>query len=348
MCGKDDFMQRYSTLFLTHRGKRHQQAALEAAPEELEILLRRSPSKDEILELIPDMQFLITERSGTIDADMIRKGKKLRLIQRLGSQTHDLDLLAAKEQGIPVCSWPIVGSVMVAEHMLLQMLALAKRLRETMDITAEAADWGIETRQSDEDWFAYNWSGRKNFRSLWGSTIGILGLGEIGTELARRLNAFGCKLLYHKRTRLPPHAERDLNLSYALIDELVSESDFLCVLLPYSRETEKMINAGLISKMKPGSCIVSCGSGGVLDEMALAEALESGHLYGVATDTHDYEPLDERSPLLVPGRRVRANLVLTPHVAGGTPSTVYRARRSGDYDNLVRVINGQVPLHQVG
>ena len=97
-------MTPHPTLFITHRGERHQQDALNAAPAELDIAMRRTPSKDEIIALLPGKEFLITERSGEIDADIIWAGHDLRLIQRLGAQTHDIDLDAARAAGIPVCT----------------------------------------------------------------------------------------------------------------------------------------------------------------------------------------------------------------------------------------------------
>ena len=123
-------MTRHPTLFITHRGERHQQAALAAAPTELDITMGRTPSKEQILALLPGKEFLITERTGEFDADMIRAGKDLRLIQRLGSQTHDIDLAAAQAAGIPVCYPPVRGCIMVAEHMLLQMLAWPRSARD--------------------------------------------------------------------------------------------------------------------------------------------------------------------------------------------------------------------------
>lgn len=176
--------QKHATLFITHRGERHQQDALGAAPAELEVTMLRSPTKEEIMAALPGKEFLITERTGVIDADIIQAGKDLRLIQRLGSQTYDIDLKAAKIAGIPVCYLPVRSCIMVAEHMALQILALAKRLREVMDLTAEANDFGHPPRLCDEDYFAYNWTGRENLLGLWESTVGILGFGEIGTELA--------------------------------------------------------------------------------------------------------------------------------------------------------------------
>ena len=127
--------KKHPTLFITHRGERHQNDALQAAPKDLEVTMLRSPSKEEILVALPGKEFLITERTGVIDADIINAGKDLKLIQRLGVQTYDIDLKAAKKAGIPVCYLPVRSCIMVAEPMLMQILVLAKRLREVMDLT---------------------------------------------------------------------------------------------------------------------------------------------------------------------------------------------------------------------
>jgi len=147
--------KKHPTLFITHRGERHQQDALGAAPAELNITMLRSPSKEEIIAALPSIEFLITERSGVIDADIIQTGKNLRLIQRLGSQTYDIDLKSAKKAGIPVCYLPVHSCIMVAEHMVLQILSLSKRLREVMDLTGYADDFGHPSKLCDEDYFAY-------------------------------------------------------------------------------------------------------------------------------------------------------------------------------------------------
>lgn len=220
-------MSKHPTLFITHRGLLHQQAALDAAPPELDITMVRSPSREEILALLPGKEFLITERSGIIDEEVIQTGKDLRLIQRLGSQTQDIDVDAAKASGIPVCYLPIRSCIMVAEHMMMQMLGLSKRVNEMREVMLSADTFGREPTLCTEDVFAYNWSDREDIRGLWESTVGILGMGEIGFELARRLRSFGCKVLYNKRNPLPAHTERELNVQYASWDELVSSSDFV-------------------------------------------------------------------------------------------------------------------------
>jgi phosphoglycerate dehydrogenase-like enzyme len=333
-------MTRHPALFLTQRGLRQQQAALAAAPPELEITLRRDPPKSEIMQLLPGMEVLISERVGAIDAELIAAGKQLKLIQRLGAQTWDIDLDAARQAGIPVCYWPVRTCVMVSEHMLLQMLALEKRLRELMHVAAQAADWGQPPRRSDEDHFAYNWSNRQNVGSLWRRTVGILGFGEIGTELARRLKGFQCTLLYHKRQRLPARAEEELNLTYVARDELMRRSDVVCSLLPYFPETDMSLNTAFFEALQPGAMFVHCGSGAVVDETALISALRSGQLAGAALDTYTYEPLRPDDPLLELARDPLQNLILTPHTAAGA-TAAERGARAADYTNIRALFSGE-------
>lgn len=334
---------KHQVLFLTHRGERHQQAAISSAPLELDITIRRSPLKEEILALLPEKEFLITERSGEIDADIISAGKDLRLIQRLGSMSYDIDLQSAKSHGIEVSRLPVESCIMVAEHMLMQMLASAKRLREMMEITRQAEKHGSTPQLCDEDYFAYNWADCKDIRGLWGSTVGILGFGEIGAEVARRLKGFGCTILYNKRNPLPLLAEEELQIHYADIDDLLASSDFVCMLLPYFPETNQSLNDQFFKKMKLGAIFVSCGGSGVVDEEALANALISRQLYGAAVDTYTYEPIAKDNPLLPFLDDKNFNLFLTPHTAAGSgsSSSANKGERYGDYSNILRVIHGE-------
>src|SRR5690606_24068987 len=164
-----------------------------------------------------------------------------------------------------------------------------------------------------------NWSGRSNVGGLFGQTVGILGFGEIGAELARRLRGFAPRgVLYHKRRPLPSHVEAELGITYATRQEIVAASDFLCVLLPYMTETDLSVNEATFAAMKPGAFVVHCGSGSVIDEEALAEAIQSGHLAGAALDTFEWEPLRADNPLVALARDPSANVLLTPHTAAST------------------------------
>jgi phosphoglycerate dehydrogenase-like enzyme len=336
---------RHKVVFLTLRSKRHQELALAAAPPDLDIAMRRDPPRAALLALLATAEFLISERTGTIDADLIAAAPHLRLIQRLGIQTWDIDLAAARAAGVAVCCRPVQGCVMVAEHMLLQILGVLKRVRESMKITAEAADWGTTPQRGDEDHFAYNWSKRGGIGMLSGLTVGILGFGEIGLELAIRLAAFDCRLLYNKRSRLPAHVEEQYGLHYATPEELAQQSDIVCSLLPY-QGPQAPLNAAVFSQMKQGSYLVHCGSGAVVDEGALLDALRAGHLTGAALDTYTYEPLRPDDPLVAAARDPMSNLILTPHVAGGGVTAGSRGRGQ-DYDNIMAVLHGQPLQYQI-
>ncbi len=337
-------MSEHKVLFLTERSPRHQEDALNAAPAGLRVVMLRQPKEKVLLREIADAEFLVSERSGDVDGELIAAAPKLRLVQRLGSLVYDIDLGAAQRAGVMVCLWPVLDCVMVAEHMVMQMLALAKRLPEVSVIAQEAADWGRPARRTDENIFAYNWSGRANIGGLFGQTVGILGFGEIGAELARRLRGFAPRgVLYHKRRPLPSHVEADLGITYATRQELVAASDFLCVLLPYMTETDLSVNEATFAATKPGAFVVHCGSGSVIDEDALAESITSGHLAGAALDTFEWEPLRADNPLVALARDPSANVLLTPHTAAST----LPGGRLGDWTNIRRVIAGEEPFYRL-
>lgn len=328
----------YKVLFITHRGERHQQSALADAPKVLEITMLRDPSKEEMIHNLPGKQFLITERSQELDAEIIAAGKDLRLIQRLGSQVYDIDLDAAKKAGIPVCYRPVEMTVMVAEHMLLQMLSLAKRLRESMHVIMQDRNWGMPPQKCDEDTFVVNFTGRRKIGTLNEAVVGIIGFGEIGIELARRLKGFNCRVLYYKRNRLSNFAEADLRIRYAEMDDLLARSDFVAMLLPYAPETAAIANKEFIRKMKDGAFLLSCGASGILNEADVHAAVHSGKLGGAATDTFVWEPVRMDNPLVELARDPEANVILTPHTASGSIDPNALPNRQGDYANLVHVL----------
>lgn len=336
----------YKVLFLTARSSHHQQAAIDAAPAELAVTMLRTPDRTTLLERLPEFDFLITERHGVIDAAMMAAGQKLQLIQRLGSLAFDIDVAAAQRQGIPVCTWPIEGCILVAEHMVMQLLAVAKRLPEVQAIATQAGDWERPSRRTDENTFAYNWSRRTDIGGLYQKRIGILGFGEIGAELARRLRGFAPqKILYHKRSQLPAALEADLGITYATHDEIITQSDFLCSLLPFYPETEMSLNKSIFGRMKPGAALVSCGSGSIIQESDLAAALQTRQLAGAALDTFEWEPLPPGNPLVQLAHDQQSNLLLTPHTAAGALPKGQTGSRKDDYTNIMRLLKGQPLLY---
>jgi phosphoglycerate dehydrogenase-like enzyme len=338
-------MSRYKVVFTTERGRRHQQAALKAAPDNLDITMLRQPDRATLLAHLAEADYFVSERVGRIDADLIQAAPRLKLILRLGSLTYDIDTGAAKSAGVAVCYWPVGSVIRVAEHLVLQMLALGKELRSTEAIVLAASpEWG-ESKRTDEDTFAYNWSKRQNVDGLWQKCIGIMGFGEIGAELARRLLTWGCTVLYNKRRRLPEAVEAELGLTYVDVETLFRESDYLANLLPYFPTTDLMINAGYFAKMKDGACLVSCGSGSVIHEADLAEAVKSGKLGGAALDTYEWEPIKPDNPLLALAK-AGYNVLLTPHTAAGGIAAAARERLR-DYTNITNHIEGKPLRYRV-
>ncbi|MCO6449601.1 MAG: hypothetical protein J5I90_02320 [Caldilineales bacterium] len=335
----------HKTVFTTERGHRHQQAALNAAPDMLDITMLRQPDRETLLAALGDAEYLISERVGVIDADVIQAAPNLKLILRLGSLTYDIDTEAAKAAGVVVCRWPVGSVIRVAEHVVTQMLALGKKLRETEAVAlAASAEWG-ESKRTDEDTFAYNWSRRRNVEGLWGRTIGILGFGEIGAEVARRLQGWDVNLLYSKRRRLPPSLETELGLIYVNENELFGQSDYVVNLLPYFPETDLLVDRSSFERMKPGAFLVSCGSGSVLNEADLAEAVQSGKLDGVALDTFEWEPIRPDNPL-IPLAQSGFNVLLTPHVAAGA-SAAAASERMADFTNIVNHVEDKPLKYRV-
>ncbi len=338
-------MPQHKTVFTTERGHRHQQQALQVAPDMLDITLLRQPDRATLLAALADAEYLISERVGLIDAEMIQSAPNLKLILRLGSMTYDIDTKAAKQAGVIVCRWPVGSVIRVAEHLVMQMLALSKKLRETEAIAlAASSEWG-ESKRTDEDTFAYNWSGRTEVEGLWQKTVGIIGFGEIGAELARRLQGWDVDVLYHKRRRLPESVETELAIRYVDEETLFRRSDYLAMLLPYFPETDQLLGSAHFAHMKPGACIVSCGSGSVIDETALAQAVESGKLGGAALDTFEWEPIRPDN-LLIPLAKQGYNVLLTPHIAAGGASAAAKERRK-DYINIVNHIEGKALRYRV-
>ncbi|MCB2129517.1 MAG: hypothetical protein KDE03_10675 [Rhodobacteraceae bacterium] len=332
-------------LFVTGRAPRHQKIALQAAPPFLEVVMLESPTKSEIIQKLPGIDVLISERSGTIDDDVIQAGTNLRLIQRLGRFTHDIDLEAARACRIPVASFPLLVSTLVSEHVLMQVLALAKTLREAEFAIQQEGDWPAP-RKCDENYFAYNWTGRTGMRALSDSTVGIVGLGEIGADVARRLQPFGARVLYHKRNRLPESVEAELNITYAGFDDIRSESDFLCLLVPHGPGMGESVNAAYLRKMKAGAYLISTGASTVLNEKDVAEAVCSGQLGGIAVDGFVFEPAPPDGELLKLARDLPGgNVILTPHIAGGVASNDVTARAM-EFENIRRLQDGRDLLYR--
>ncbi len=339
-------MLSYKTLFITQRAEVHQRLAAAAAPAQLALTILKNPSREELLSQIQDTEFLISEREGIIDRELLQQARRLKLITRLGTRTWDIDSKTAAEQGIRICTVPIESCVQVAEHVIMQSLALVRRVRESMAVMQES-DWNGAPQRCTEDHFTYNWTGRTGMTMLHGSCFGILGFGEIGAELAKRLNCFGCTVAYHKRARLSEAAEKAMGVTYLEREDLISRSDLLCSLLPYADDGSTVLEQDFFRSMKTGSYFMHCGGSGVVPEELIIEALSSGKLAGAALDPFPWEPMKPDHPILKESGNQRLNLILTPHVAAGGTSLTKANSRTIYYEDIVRFVKGESLLREL-
>lgn len=341
-------MARLKVLFSTFREQTHQATALEAAPADVHVEICSRPGAGVLASRLSGFDVLVTERLGLVDAEAIAAATSLKLIQRLGRMTHDIDTAAARQAGIPVCNLPLRNCAMVAEHALMQVLALAKCFRECENAVRVPGAHDLPPRKCDGNYFAINWTDRQNVRSVAGSTVGIVGFGEIGCELAMRLNSFDCEVLYNKRARLPATVEEQFGVRYADIDAIRAESDFLCLLLPHFSDAQPAVGSDFIAGMKDGACLISVGSSSTLNETDVADAYRRGKLSGVATDGWSWEPLLPDNPLLKLADDPAANVAFTPHSAlGAMTKASINLNRKREWQNVERLLKGEPLLNRV-
>lgn len=231
-------------------------------------------------------------------AELLRSGKKLSFIQKLGIGVDRIDIGYCEKNGIAVARLQGGNAIPVAEHTVMLILAAYRRL-PVLDRQTRAGAWDKETVRGVN-------------RHLFGKTVGIVGFGAIGRRVARLLAPFEVSIVYYDPARAPENVEQELEARYLPLDDLVAEADVVSLHLPLLKETAGLIDAGRIRAMKPGALLVNCARGGLVDEAALAEALASGHLFGAALDAFSEEP-PLGNPLLA-----FDNTVITPHCAGAT------------------------------
>lgn len=257
-----------------------------------------------------------------IDADALKFADKLKVIARYGVGFDNVDLEAAKSKNIVVTNTPGANSVSVAELALGLMLALARQIPEAVDAVHQGK------------WPRYSGV------SLEGKTIGILGLGAIGKQLARRLTGFDCKIL-----AFDPYADQqfalDNHITLTDMDQVIGASDFVSLHLPLLPETRGIVDENFLNKMKKGSYLVNTSRGEAINEDALLKSLQSGHLKGAALDAFIVEPPDPNHPLLA-----LPNVIATPHLGAQTDGATSNMGWLAMKDCLA-VLKDEKPLYRV-
>jgi len=265
-----------------------------------------------------------------IDRDMIMHMKKVRLIQQPSTGYDHIDVEAAREAGIPVANIGGANSISVAEHTIAMALALLKRMVQS-HLRTQSGEWA---QQEFFDLGIYE---------LYGKKWGIVGMGRIGREVAKRVRAFGVDVLYYDIRRLPPEVEAELGVEFRELGRLLSESDVVSIHVPLTPETRGLIGERELRRMKGSAILINPSRGEVVDEYALAKALRNRWIFGAAVDVYSVEPPPKDHPLLNLGD---VNVITTPHLAGATNEARRRIIETS-VRNVVRVLMGGEPENVV-
>ena len=263
---------------------------------DLDVDFRPKLPREEILKIIADYHALVVRSETTVDAEIIQTAKKLKIIARAGVGVNNIDIKVATEHGIAVSNTPYANTISVAEHTIALILALARNVYRA----------GVSLKQ-DKKWERTLFKGIE----LYGKTLGIIGLGEIGSEVVKRIRGFEMKVISYDP--LVPKARADeLQVELLPLDEVLRQSDIVTIHVPLIEETKNMIDVQQLALMKPSAFIVNCARGQIINEVALYDALVSKRIKGVALDVFVDEPA-VHNPLLG-----LDNVVVTPHLAAST------------------------------
>jgi len=269
----------------------------------------------DFLAKLPAADATIVE-SLVVDRAALAAAPRLRLVQKFGTIGGNIDQAACAERGIAVAFLHRMVNVAVAEQCVALMLALAKRIPALDGLVErgalEAAGYRIRERASAYIGYS-NFARVAGLKTLHGATLGIVGFGEVGREIARRAAPFGMTMLYHQRRPLPAADAQALGARFAALHELMAQSDYIVVQLPLTASTRGIIGADALSHANPGAFLINCARAELVDHAALIAALDSGRLGGLALDVGYDEPARPDEPLLK--FRGRPNVILMPHTA---------------------------------
>lgn len=272
------------------------QQGLDILAQSVEVTYQPQISAAELVEAIPEYDALLVRSRTKVTPEVIKAGKRLKAVGRAGVGVDNIDLKAATEAGVLVLNSPEGNTASAAEQTLALMFSLARTI-PSADQSVKAGEWKRSKYMGSE---------------LFNKTLGVIGLGKIGTRVAQAAQAIGMKVIVNDPLISVENAAR-MNMTSVSLDEIWSRADFITIHTPKTRETMNLINENVLSKVKKGVRIVNTSRGGIIDEAALAAAIADGRVAGAALDVYENEP-PAGSPLLALGDKV----VLTPHLGAST------------------------------
>jgi glyoxylate reductase len=280
---------------------------------------------DELIQMAAAMDGVICLPGDIIDKAFMDAASHLKVVSTSSVGFEHIDVQEATKRGIYVGYTPGILTDATADLAFTLLLSMARKIPQC-DQFVRADSW--KTIGSPPHLFG---------TSAWGTTLGIIGLGRIGKAMAHRAKGFNMKVLYTDGVRLTPTEEKDLNIEYRLLDELLQESDFVSLHTPLTPDTRHLINTEKLKLMKPTAILVNTARGAVIDEQALAKALKEHRIAGAGLDVYEKEPIDSKNPLLT-----LDNVVLVPHMGSATTQT-RSAMSELAARNLLAVLQGTPP-----
>ena len=268
-----------------------------AAGGALDVVVKTGLKEPELIAIIPEFSALVVRSQTKVTAAVLAAATKLKVVGRAGVGVDNVDVDAATRQGVIVMNTPGGNTISTAEHAFSLLMSIARSIPQA-DASVKAGKWDRKKYEGVE---------------LYNKTLGILGMGRIGTELARRAIAFGMRVVAYD-PYLSTSRARSLQVELVEdLDELVPLADFITMHMPLTDETRHMLDARRLALCKKGLRIVNCARGGLIDEAALGEALAGGHVAAAALDVYEVEPPPADFAL-----RSAPNIVFTPHLGAST------------------------------
>jgi len=285
------------------------------------------PGRQVLLEHVRDVEGLLCLLTDKVDAELMNKAPKLRVVSNYAVGYDNVDVVEATRRGIIVTNTPDVLTETAADLAFALMMAAARRIVEG-DKLVRAGNW--------KTWGPLILLGQ----DIHGATLGIIGFGRIGRAVARRAQGFGMKSLYYDLRRAD-EVEKELGVEYAEFERLLTESDFVTVHTNLTTETHNLIGAKELARMKKTAVLVNTARGPIVDNIALFEALRDRKIAFAALDVTEPEPIPSNHPLLS-----LSNVIITPHIASATVATRTKMGLMAA-DNLISGLKGQIPPNPV-
>jgi len=285
------------------------------------------PGRQVLLEHVRDVEGLLCLLTDKVDAELMNKAPKLRVVSNYAVGYDNVDVVEATRRGIIVTNTPDVLTETAADLAFALMMAAARRIVEG-DKLVRAGNW--------KTWGPLILLGQ----DIHGATLGIIGFGRIGRAVARRAQGFGMKSLYYDLRRAD-EVEKELGVEYAEFERLLTESDFVTVHTNLTTETHNLIGAKELARMKKTAVLVNTARGPIVDNIALFEALRDRKIAFAALDVTEPEPIPSNHPLLS-----LSNVIITPHIASATVATRTKMGLMAA-DNLISSLKGQIPPNPV-